>query len=211
MRAYKFRGSSQFDYTLDMIFNKRLFCSDWSRLNDPMEGSFVYSRSSSDENDYKSRVQEIIEKKKCIRVCSLSKTFDCHLLWAHYASGFDGLAVEVELPDRDHRIKDVTYRGVFGHVAADLASDPNSVAEEVLSSKYKEWEYEKEVRILNHGEYFALPKPVTRIIAGHRMKSALFEALKIICKDQGVALCKTGIGDEGIDADVVYSPTKPGA
>ncbi len=206
MRAYKFRSSNQFDLALDIIFNSRLYCADWSRLNDPMEGSFVYSRSFNDEFDYKSIVQEIIEKKQQIRICSLSKTFDCHLLWAHYASGFDGLAVEVELPKEDERVKDVSYRGVFGHVMMDATTDPSRAAQEVLSSKYAEWEYEKEVRILNRGEFFQLSKPVTRVIAGHRMKPALFEALRIICESKGVDLYRTGIGDEGIDADRIHSP-----
>jgi len=206
MRAYKFRGSNQFDLALDIIFNNRLYCADWSRLNDPMEGSFVYSHSSSDELDYKSIVQEIIEKKQQIRICSLSKTFDCHLLWAHYASGFDGLAVEVELPEEDERVKDVSYRGVFGRLMMDATIDPSRAAQEVLSSKYSEWEYEKEVRILNHDNFFQLSKPVTRVIAGHRMKPALFEALRIICESKGVGLYRTGIGDEGIDADRFYLP-----
>lgn len=206
MRAYKFRGSDQFDLALDIIFNNRLYCSDWSRLNDPMEGSFVYSHSSADETDYKSIVQEIIEKKQQIRICSLSKTFDCHLLWAHYASGFGGLAVEVELPEGDARINDVVYRGVFGHLAMNNGLDPSQAAHEVLSSKYSEWKYEQEVRVLNHGEFFQLPTPVKRVIAGHRMKPALFEALRIICESKGVGLYRTGIGDEGIDADRVYSP-----
>lgn len=127
-------------------------------------------------------------------------------MWAHYASGFDGLAIEVELPDRDERIKNVAYRGVFGHVAIDQADDPSRVAHEILSSKYQEWEYEREVRVLNHGEFFQLSRPVMRVIAGHRMKPALFEALEIICKSQGISLYRTGIGDEGIDADLVYSP-----
>ena len=211
MRAYKFRGSDQFDLALDIIFNNRLYCSDWSRLNDPMEGSFVYSHSSTDEADYKSIVQEIIEKKQQIRICSLSRTFDCHLLWAHYASGFDGLAVEVELPEDDERIKDVFYRGVFGHLAMKNGLDPSQAAHEVLSSKYSEWKYEQEVRILNHGEFFHLPTPVKRVIAGHRMKPALFEALRIICESKGVGLYRTGIGDEGIDADRIYAPKAVGA
>jgi len=171
-----------------------------------MEGSFIYSHSSTDETDYRSIVQEIIERKQKIRICSLSKTFDCHLLWAHYASGFDGLAVEVELPEDDERVRDVAYRGVFGYLNMDTGLDPFRAAHEVLSSKYSEWEYEKEVRILNHGEFFQLAMPVKRVIAGHRMKPALFEALRIICESKGVGLYRTGIGDEGIDADLIYSP-----
>jgi hypothetical protein len=206
MRAYKFRGSSQFDLTLDVLFNQRLYCADWSKLNDPMEGRFVYSHSSSDEADYKNVVQEIIEHKQRLRVCSLSKTFDCHLLWAHYASGFDGLAIELELPEDDPRIRNVQYRGVFGYVGIDRVRDPGQVASEILSSKYQEWKYEQEVRVLIPDEYYPVPGGVKRVIAGHRMKPALFQALRIICEARGITLCRTGIGDEGIDADFVYAP-----
>ena len=35
------------------------------------------------------------------------------------------------------------------------------------------------------------------------MPSALFEAMNIICNSMGIEFCRTGIGDEGIDADYV--------
>jgi hypothetical protein len=73
----------------------------------------------------------------------------------------------------------------------------------VLSSKYQEWAYEQEVRILQHDEWHILPTPVKRVIAGHRMNPALFEALRIICEHKGITLNRTGIGDDGIDADYV--------
>ena len=87
MRAYKFRSASQIAFTLDIIFNRRLFCSDWKMLNDPMEGMFVFSHQTSDGYDYKKEIQQIIEEKKRLKVCSLSATYESHLLWAHYAGG----------------------------------------------------------------------------------------------------------------------------
>lgn len=86
MRAYKFRSASQIAFTLDIIFNRRLFCSDWKMLNDPMEGMFVFSHQTSDGYDYKKEIQQIIEEKKRLKVCS-SATYESHLLWAHYAGG----------------------------------------------------------------------------------------------------------------------------
>ncbi len=209
MKAYKFRASSQIPFALDIIFNNRLYCSDWRTLNDPMEGMFVYSYRSSDEHDYIKDVDEIVRQKKRLKVCSLSKTFDCHLLWAHYASGFDGLAIEVELPEESPFVKHVEYRGVFGYVAFDGTLSPSQAAEQVLSSKYNEWQYEQEVRILQENEWYRLESPVSRVIAGHRMNPALFEALRIICGHKGIELCRTGIGDEGIDADHVPPLASP--
>lgn len=205
MKAYKFRSSSQLSFALDIVFNKRLYCADWRNLNDPMEGMFAYSYGDREERDVKEEVAKLIEQKRQIKICSLSSTFDCHLLWAHYASGFDGLAVEVELPDDDVRIKPVRYGGVFASVAFGQRRPSHELAEQVLSSKYQEWAYEREIRVLHHGEWYHFEKPVKRIIAGHRMNPALFKALQIVCERQNITLCRTGIGDEGIDADRVPS------
>jgi hypothetical protein len=203
MRAFKFRSSSQIDFAFDIIFNQRLHCADWSRLNDPMEGIFSYSFSSTGGEDPKQRVAKIIREKQRIKVCSLSRTFDCHLLWAHYASGFSGVAVEVELPDDPKKVKIVNYRGVFAELNLNRNPNPYSTARQILSSKYREWEYEQEVRILHRDEWFPLQRPVCRVIAGHRMTPALFEALRIVCDSKKIPFRKTGIGDTGIDADYI--------
>ena len=84
MKAYKFRSSSQLPFALDIIFNSRLNCSDWRNLNDPMEGMFAYFYNATEERDPKEEVAQIVKHKKQLKVCSLSMTFDSHLLWAHY-------------------------------------------------------------------------------------------------------------------------------
>lgn len=113
MRAFKFRSASQVAFALDIIINKRLFCADWKTLNDPLEGMFAYNYLSRDEEDVREQVMQIVEQKQGLKVCSLSKTFDSHLLWAHYAGGFDGMAIEMELPEEHPSVKDVIYRGVY--------------------------------------------------------------------------------------------------
>src|SRR4051812_9219826 len=106
MRAFKFRASAQIEYALDILFNRRLRCSDWRRLNDPMEGLFAYS-TRADEPYVQRMVKGIGEAKSQYKVCSLSADFQSHLLWSHYANGFDGVAIEVELPEHDHMVKTV--------------------------------------------------------------------------------------------------------
>lgn len=149
----------------------------------------------------------MVEEKKGLKVCSLSKTYDCHLLWAHYASGFDGLAIEIELPEYSPEIRQIEYRGVFASLSLNGSFSPDRAAEQVLSSKYREWAYEQEVRVLQRGTWYDLAQPVKHVIAGHRMNPALFEALRIICDRKNIELSRTGIGDEGIDAD--YVPPLP--
>lgn len=209
MIAYKFRAPSQIEFSLDILFNNRLYCADWGTLNDPMEGVFTYSHHATDEKDYSTFLGEIASEKQKLKVCSLSKTFDCHLLWAHYAAGFTGMAIEVELPDSTPDIVDVQYRGVFANVAIANETAAAATARSVLGSKYSEWEYEREVRVLQPSTWYKLPKPVRRLIVGHRMNPSLFEALRIVCEKKEIVINRTGIGDEGIDADHVPKLGEP--
>jgi Protein of unknown function (DUF2971) len=203
MIAYKFRGQSQIAFALEIMFENRLFCAERSTLNDPMEGIFSFGISAEDKTDYQPFLSELGNERKPLRICSLCMTFNCHLLWAHYAEGFRGLAIEIELPDNAPEISEVEYGGVFGYLKLEHEKDAKLAARKVLSSKNKEWSYEREVRILQPETNYELPNPVRRIIVGHRMNPSLFETLRIVCAHKKIEINRVGIGDEGIDADFV--------
>lgn len=203
MKAYKFRSASQIEFILDIILNRRLFCSDWRKLNDPMEGVFAFS-TNGDDTEAQRRVKGIGDAKSRYKICSLSADFQSHLLWSHYAGGFDGVAIEVELPKKNPDVHRVKYRGVFEFLNMDTVFDEDTAARKILFSKYKEWKYEKEIRILSFDQYYPLIIPIRRVIAGHRMNDALFETLYLVCEREGITFCRVGIGDEGIDADEIH-------
>ena len=202
MRAFKFRSAQNIEFALDIIINRRLFCADWKNLNDPMEGMFAYSTSSNSQQ-VKRVVKGIGNEKRRYKVCSLSADFQSHLLWSHYAGGFDGLAIEVDLPDQHPDIRRVEYRGVFAFLDIDSVVDEDEAARRILFSKYQEWNYEQEIRVLSNEPFFELNRPIRRVIAGHRMNPALLETLVVLCDREGIDVCTVGIGDEGLDADRV--------
>lgn len=199
MLAYKFRSSSQLNYALDIIRKKRLYCSDWEKLNDPMEGIFRYSYRSHERSLYDEFVKILHQEKKKLLVCSLSKKFDSHLLWAHYAEGFRGLAIEVELPNDSPSIQPIKYRQVPINVSFDDNFPPT--AKEILSSKYVDWVCEGEVRILQPEKWYLLSTPVRRVITGQRMDPNLIEKLRIICEPRNIILSQTRIDNYRIYAD----------
>jgi hypothetical protein len=127
------------------------------------------------------------------------------LLWSHYAGGFDGLAIELDLPENHPNVRRIKYRGVFAFLDMDQVLDEDEAARLILFSKYQEWSYEKEIRILSETDFYVLPRPVRRVIAGHRMNQALFKTLHLVCDRRNITFCKVGIGDEGIDADPVVA------
>jgi hypothetical protein len=169
-----------------------------------MEGVFAYS-TKGDEPHVQELVKGIGEAKSRYKICSLCADFQSHLLWSHYAGGFDGVAIEVELPEHDNMVRTVEYRGVFAFLDMDRVVDEQEAAQRILFSKYQEWSYEQEIRILSMSEWYDLDRPIRRVIAGHRMNQALFRTLALVCGREHIEFCKVGIGDEGIDADRVRS------
>ncbi len=201
MRAFKFRSAAKIEFALDIILRRRLYCGDWRSMNDPMEGLFMYS-TTGQVPSIQERIKGIGDAKSIYRVCSLSASFQSHLLWAHYANGFDGLVIEVELPNNDPNVRRLDYRGVFAFLDMDQVLTEDEAARTILFSKYQEWSYEEEIRILSNQTYYN-DIAVRRVIAGHRMNEALFDTLEMVCEREGIQFCKVGIGDEGIDADRV--------
>src|SRR5687767_8173034 len=93
MLAYKFRSSAQIARAFDIVFEGRLHCADWTTFNDPREGFFRYTQGDTQ------KANAIRTAKRRFRICCLSKSYSSRLLWAHYAAGFDGLAIEVNIPE----------------------------------------------------------------------------------------------------------------
>ena len=144
MKAYKFLSCARIEHALDILHNRRLHCADWRRLNDPMEGLYTYS-SSLERAVVERIVKGIGNAKQGYKVCSLSSTIQSHLLWSHYAGGFDGLAIEVALPEDDFNIRVVEYRDLYFFLDLDNVRDEHEAAQMILFSKYEEWEYEREI------------------------------------------------------------------
>jgi Protein of unknown function (DUF2971) len=194
MLAYKFRPSDKLDRIIDIVENKRLYCSDWSILNDPREGFFQYSL------DYSHIVPLLTHSKKKYRVCALSKTYRKRLLWAHYANGFDGVAVGVDLPthDRGRNFFDVIYQS--RHPAADLHdSQPlDKKALFILKHKHIDWADEEELRIIQQLEYYKLVNPVQCIIVGHRVNEDRLEQLRQLCQQHAAILKYAHLDDGGV-------------
>jgi len=142
---------------------------------------------------------EVCAETNRYKVCSLSATFNQHLLWGHYAGGFKGLAVEVEIDIFPPDVVMVDYRP---DAYAAIENSPFSTAEEtaryVLSSKYEAWQCEKEIRVLSRNtEWYGLKSPVQRVIVGHYMDTTLLDTFKIVCGHKKIELLQEQILPNG--------------
>lgn len=185
VKAYKFKAAAQLEHVLEIINEDRLYCADWQELNDPMEGVFQYFWT--DENF----AHKLMDSKQKKRVCSLASCSKNILLWSHYASGFNGLAIEVELAKED--VKEVSYKSHVPDISNEQELKHQEIVEMVLYSKLKAWEYEKELRIIHGSEHYPLPRSVSKIIIGSRMEIDQVEQLKNACRKKEIPMFKVVI------------------
>jgi hypothetical protein len=164
MKLYKYRSLSNLWHTLDIIINKRLFCAHWLTLNDPLEGRYEIYLGDKGQRDEALMLDRIERARDSYRIASLSATATNFLLWSHYADGHKGVVVEMEIPS-DHPSMTEVFYSPFSSVF----SNAGQIEEDMMhlfNGKSKEWEYEKEYRIITDCNYFYLPSKPSRLLLG---------------------------------------------
>jgi hypothetical protein len=166
-------------------------------LNDIREGDIRVGNDRERELQVIEYGDAVSKQLKALRVCALTKSFDKHLLWAHYANGYAGMAIEVEVENAD--VTAVTYADDFIYLAELMESlSPEAAARQALARKYKDWSYEGEVRLITTSEYYKLTRPISRVIVGSRTNPALVSALHLMCSHFGITLDRVVVADWGL-------------
>lgn len=166
---YKYRGIANLQRTLDIIVEGRLYAAQFTDLNDPMEGVYLY-----DEQVVTPVERERITREKLdYRLVSLSETHASTLMWSYYAEGHAGIVVGVRPLDKSLDVLSIDYDGPWR-----LANDGSSEAKEILRRKYKLWAHEREVRVFSPKEQEFVSVEVKEIIFGVATPDII---KKIIC------------------------------
>ncbi len=165
---FKYRTLDNWEFLLDALVNRRLYAARFKTLNDPMEGKFRYRGS---EVDYE-QLADIKAHKAERRILSLSKSGDNHLLWAYYAGGHAGVALEVvpRLGGGDE-LFDMKYEGAPLIDSTLLEHQVRSIFEQ----KHSSWEHEQEARVLSLRDFVDVD--IKRVILGQRIPKARAELL----------------------------------
>jgi hypothetical protein len=181
MKAYKYRGGigildkdgeSIFERDLNTIVNNQIYLPTSNELNDPAEGLFDDNALSvffEQFNEYSSEVRKtyngLIQKFNNIGVYSLSKSHSDELLWAYYASGHTGFAIEYDIDLLKESLNhnkyfqfvfdfDVHYVKSIPNVDLSIinSGDVNNILKVCLGSKSESWLHEKEYRLIFEGQ-----------------------------------------------------------
>ena len=175
---YKYRSLKDFKFFMDIILNNRLYAAKYNELNDIREGRYTHNGILKEIT-----VNDIKNIKEDTRICSVTTNYKSQPMWAHYADNHTGVVIGFRIKDDNDRREKVKYTGIKKSVNNNL-SDIQSLADDILIHKEKDWKYEKEVRILKNTnetkELVFIDIEIVKIIFGQRIAESDAEFLKKI-------------------------------
>jgi hypothetical protein len=146
-------------------------------------------------------VNQYIEKiKESTGITCFSEDCTNILMWSHYGDKHCGVCLRFE-PNRDDRffehVVKVEYENVYPQYS--FIRQRNEFRQHLIGTKFKDWEYEKERRVLklNKGLYNFSKKSLTQIIFGLRTSDKNIKDIKRIIKtklDNKVAFAEACLG-----------------
>lgn len=163
-RLYKYLDA---DGGLNMLYNSTLLFTNTTQLNDPFDSHPAYYHLSGEmPTQYKGWPPETVSRleynKRLQRrdktyICSLSKVYDSILMWSYY-SKHSGICIGLDMGKTRKYLKSMT--GLFLGCPElevqyrDVVNDPCSIKDSNdylcyhFATKAKEWQHEKEVRLI---------------------------------------------------------------
>ena len=157
MVLYKYRSLQNFERFVDILINRRLYAAPFLRLNDPMEGRYVFR--------YGARSKTVIRRIRSednLRIVSLSRKWNSTLMWSHYADGHRGVVVGIKLSDPTHKAIPMQYVPELSRPSGD---NPVERAIALLQQKHEFWQYEDEYRVILRNRKY-VPIKIVEITLG---------------------------------------------
>lgn len=146
MIAYHFTSS---EFALKALRDRRLKIARINELNDPFE----YCAADFSDTDTRIKLEafknQVNERYGVICFC---ESYHDPVLWSHYADGHRGVVMVFEIPD-DQAIR-INYQPERFKLDVDAAirrgSFDDSDLNQLISTKFSSWGYEKEIRMMCH-------------------------------------------------------------
>lgn len=80
--------------------------ASYRELNDPVEGAFVITEDRRRNDNL--WLEVLRSDKNDLRICSLSRSFNNILMWAHYADSNNGCCIECEVVSDPDKVEEVS-------------------------------------------------------------------------------------------------------
>jgi hypothetical protein len=80
---------------MDAIVQSYIYCGDFLKLNDPMEGDFALTARLMKRPEAQEVLDAISTGQTDVGIASLSDTLNNDLMWTHYANNWSGICMPV--------------------------------------------------------------------------------------------------------------------
>ena len=142
-------------WALESLRLQRLKLASLEDMNDPFELLGVELRTQENRQFFQRELKP--EMNRTVGVLCFSRAWSNPVLWSHYADKHRGLCLGFDVPD--DMVREVKYRGT--RLKAELEHaiprhDADTLAYKLITTKYKHWEYEDEVRLIFNLEHVKL-------------------------------------------------------
>ena len=178
-----------------ILRDRRLKISTIPELNDPFE---LLGASVGEEGMRRAMTILYDHWSSTMGMICLTDNWHSPVMWAHYAEKHYGLCLGFDVPDRPGLITKVQYTPdkLRGLLNGDLPlfGFSESIVEQILATKYLDWSYEREYRLLaelkdrENDLYYVDFGPdlvLREVILGSRCKLKLQELADMIRKADG--------------------------
>lgn len=177
---FKAEGAEKF------LENHNLKLSDPRKCNDPFECTIDYNASLKttgfkdlypnyeplNERDILDLRTKWLETHKHLRISCFTEEATNILMWAYYAEQQKGICIEFD-PSKDplffKNLREVRYETKLATIGKGIRDDELDYSE-VLTTKAKRWQHEKEWRVIRddlYGDFFPIsPQAITSVIFG---------------------------------------------
>jgi|APLak6261693694_1056211.scaffolds.fasta_scaffold03244_1 hypothetical protein len=161
-----------FSQVIEPIAQSYFYLPNRTQLNDPTEGVYIneihqeingfltgltaFGEIADLRRSFYVLLQQLEHSRSNSGIFSLSKTAEDELMWAYYANGHLGIAIEYNLdklirfaPPNNARVLEVNYLEQPNAVDIRiLQENPNSAIDQMLGTKSKKWSHESELRVV---------------------------------------------------------------
>ena len=165
MEAYKFRSIENLKRDLKSLVRNQIYAPKFIDLNDPFEGVYneqitnlvksIEKIHSVNSSAVIKNWEDVISYKSFLGIYSLSLTYSEELLWAHYASSYNGYCIEYDIDQlKNNYLTPKTVNKFLVDYQPKLSTitthdiEQDNVLKKLYATKSRKWICEKEIRLI---------------------------------------------------------------
>lgn len=180
-----------FDCIMSMIDEETLkddYLKDYKELYCFLSKNFISDKLQYIHNEYITKYMTFI---KSMQICCFSSDRDSILMWSHYANQHQGFCIEYNIEEMINRTVPIRPVKYCNHMPTLKFSDLNF--NDALLSKYSDWKYEKEWRVIfpkeETNQYIKRLFP-SAVYIGCKASEKLISNLLLICNSKKIPCYK---------------------